>query len=127
MAYLQQRGYYVAPGNVFDDLKGAYNTAKGYVDKAMPVLSVAKNVLEDPALPEVTQLMLKLHALEQRGATKPGGKPPAAVKGIGLQKAVVPLRFYVSVRQEPVIGYALVAGLLAVPFFAGYFVGKRRK
>jgi hypothetical protein len=114
---------YVAPGNIFGDI---LDTAKGVIDKALPVLTVAKNVLEDPALPEVTSLMLKLHALEQRTATK-GGPAPAPVKGIGLNKAVVPLRFYVSIRQEPIIGYAIVAGILAVPFFAGYFVGRRKK
>lgn len=114
---------YVAQEGWFGDLVG---TAKGVIDKATPVLAVAKNVLEDPALPEVTQLMLKLHALEQK-PSKAGAPAPAPVKGIGLNKAVVPLRFYVSVRQEPIIGYALIAGVLAVPFFAGYFVGRRRK
>jgi hypothetical protein len=122
VSYVARRGY-AAPSGWFDDAVG---TVKGVVDKASPVLSVAKNVLEDPALPEVTSLMLKLHALEQK-KPKPGAPPPPPVKGIGLQKAIVPLRLYVSVRQEPILGYAAVAGILAVPFFAGYLFGRRRK
>lgn len=118
---------YVQPEGLADLFHGAVNTVKGVYDKAAPVLSVAKNVIEDPALPEVTSLMLKLHALEQPKAA-PGRPAPstAPVKGIGLSRAVKPLRLYVAYREEPIIGYAIVAGILAVPFFAGYFVGKRK-
>lgn len=118
---------YVAPEGIADVFHGVVNTVKGVYDKAAPVLSVAKNVIEDPALPEVTSLMLKLHALEQKTASKPGAPAPAPVKGIGLSRAVQPLRLYVAYREQPIIGYAIVAGILAVPFFAGYFVGHRRK
>jgi hypothetical protein len=124
VGYVQAR--YVAPAGWFDD---AANTVRGVVDRAMPVLDVAKNVIQDPALPEVTSLMLKLHALEQK-STKPGAPAPAPVKGIGLSRAVKPLRMYVAVRQEPILGYALVAGILAIPFLAGFGVGRhtgRRK
>lgn len=97
-----------------------------YLEKGRKALQAAGYVIEDPALPEVTKLLLELHALEQK-ARKPGAPPPKKEPGIGLKRVVKPLRMYVKARKNPLYGFAIVAGALAVPFLFGYLVGKKRK
>lgn len=93
-----------------------------YLETASSVLGATKTVLEDPALPRVTALVMELHALQPK--SKGGGGPPS--KGIGLNKIVAPLQFYVATQRNPLLGYAVIAGVLAVPFLLGYAVGKKR-
>lgn len=112
--------------------KNGYGGLGGIAD----VAAAAGKIAEDPCLPTVTTLVLRLHALEQRGAqpstgTRPGTgtgtKPPAApVKGIGLCTAVRPLQAVVYVKERPWVlplgALAAVAGLVGV----GYALGRGR-
>lgn len=93
------------------------------VDKVSGAVSAGKAVLDDPYLPEVSALVMRLKAAEAKRVDA-GGKP---AKGIGLGGIVGPLRLYVTTKESPVIGYAALAGILAIPFLAGYFVGKRKR
>lgn len=96
---------------------------KAAVDKVSGAVSAGKAVLDDPYLPEVTTLVMRLKAVESKRGGAAGGK----TKGVGLGGIVTPLRLYVTAKESPVIGYAAIAGILAIPFFAGYFVGKRKR
>jgi hypothetical protein len=93
-----------------------------YLETASNVLGATKTILEDPALPRVTTLVMELHSLQPK--SKGASGPPS--KGIGLNKIVGPLEFYVATQRNPILGYAVVAGILAVPFLVGYAVGKKR-
>jgi hypothetical protein len=93
----------------------------GILDKASGALSAATTILEDPSLPEVTGLVLRLHSLEP--PSRPGGPPS---KGIGLNKVVKPLRAYVRFREKPWLGYLVLACTFAVPAMLGYAAGKKR-
>lgn len=86
----------------------------GVVDTIGGALKAADQILRDPALPEVTSLVLQLHALEPKNP-KTGQPSP----GIGLRTVVRPLRAYVAVKKNPILGYAAVAGILAIPFILG--------
>lgn len=85
-------------------------------------VSAAAAVVTDPCLPEVSKLVLRLHALEQT-ATKPGTPPPPPKLGIGLCNAVKPLRGLVYVRERPWVlplgAVAVVGGLLGLGFMLG--------
>lgn len=97
---------------------------KAAVDKVSGAVSAGKAVLDDPYLPEVTTLVMRLKAVESKRSGAAGGKTS---KGVGLGGIVTPLRLYVTAKESPVIGYAAIAGILAIPFLAGYFVGKRKR
>ena len=90
-------------------------------------LSATSLVLEDPALPEVVSILRKFHALEQAKPATPGAPKPATVPGIGLKRAVGPLRALLWIRQNP---WSLPAGafaLLAIPALLGYAAGRRSR
>lgn len=114
------------------------------LSRAKSLIKAGTNILEDPALPRVTQLILKLNEIEQRKpapkpvpkpAPKPGQKPapkPTApakpkVPGIGLSTVVKPLEFYVYTQENSWVIPVAVLGLLAVPFLLGYKVARRRR
>jgi hypothetical protein len=107
-------------GGVLDDL---YAKGQELLGVAGGVVAAGKAVLEDPYLPEVTSLVMRLQASEQ----KSGGKAGAPSKGVGLKNIVTPLRFYVTTKENPIVGIAAVAGILAVPFLAGYLFGKSKR
>jgi hypothetical protein len=95
------------------------------------VASAVLNVASDPCLGQVAKLLNDLHALEQNGALGHDGIGALGatdpIKGIGLCKAVTPLRMAIAVRKHPYAtvggGAAIVLGLLAL----GYFLGKEAK
>ena len=111
------------------------------------LLGGANDILSDPALPEVTKLILKLNDLQQaapvkvtvKTPAKPGAKPvakpvvkqivkPAAkVPGIGLSNIVLPLKAYVYTQEHSWVIPVAIGAVLAIPFLIGYKVGKRRK
>lgn len=87
------------------------------------VASAVVNVASDPCLGQVAALVNDLHNLEQRTPTR-GALGDTATPGIGLCRAVGPLKIAVWVRKHPVAvpmgAIALVAGLLTL----GYVLGK---
>lgn len=77
------------------------------------------NVVSDPCLGTVAGLLNQLHEAEADAG------PVEATIGIGLCKAVGPLRVIVWARQNPWI-FAIVAGSIVGGIgYAGYRVGKR--
>ena len=98
------------------------------------VAAAAKSVVEDPCLGQVTAMLLHLRDLEQRAPalvkrvtpTKPT-KPTAPVKGIGLCKAVPPLRAVVWVRERPWVASLAALSVVGGLVGAGYLLGKRRR
>lgn len=83
-------------------------------DKAKSGVQAATVILEDPAFPEVTRLVLELNRMEPTGG-----------KGIGLGGVVKPLKAFVAFKRNPGLGYAALAAILAVPFLLGYSWGQR--
>ena len=78
----------------------AYQRSLGGVTS---VISATAAVVEDPCLFQVSDLLLKLHRMEQAPARprvpgQPAPAPSAPAKGIGLCQAVKPLRAVVWVR-----------------------------
>jgi len=102
--------------------KVAFEKAKQYAGKAGSILDSAKVILEDPALPEITGYILELNRLEQK-APKKGGAP-SKTKGVGLKRVIVPLKYYVAYRKNPIVGYIAIAAILGLPFMLGYLLGK---
>ncbi len=88
---------------------------------ASPAINAAQKILEDPALPEVSGLVLKLHSLQQNAPAKPGQPAPATQKGIGLSKIVKPLRAYVYSQEHAWVIPAVIGGIIALPFVLGRF------
>lgn len=107
--------------------RGSYQALSGVVDVAL----AAKSVVEDPCLYDVTSLLLRLNQLEQaKPATTSTGTPapPApTVKGIGLCKAVKPLRAVVYIRENPMIGIAAAVGVVGGLVAIGYLVGSSKR
>lgn len=82
------------------------------------------NVVVDPCLRDVGGLLQKLHSFESSSGDS---GPTQAKLGIGLCKVVPALRGVVFVRENPVVGWALVAGFLGIFVGIGYRLGKRTK
>lgn len=88
------------------------------------------NVLEDPALPAVTNLVQQVYTTEKARAT---AKTPSAtptgpkVPGVGLSKLVKPLQTYLWVRQNPVKAKLIAVGVLLAPVLLGMGIGRWTK
>jgi len=93
------------------------------LDGITDVARAAVSIVEDPCLPTVASLVLRLHAAEQPsrpalpGQPKPPPRPP--VKGIGLCSAVKPLRAVVWVRERPWVGAAAAIAIVGGIFMLG--------
>lgn len=82
----------------------------------------ALNVVIDPCLLNVAGLLNELHKAEAAS-----GGPTQAAPGIGLCKVVKPLEFVVFVRNNPIVGWGMIAGFLGIFVGIGYKIGKRSK
>lgn len=120
----------VAMGDALSDLIACGKSAIG----------VAAGGAADPYLPEVMCRLSQLQALSKNRTPLQalfGKKPtvpvpacpktPAGKGGIGLERAVKPLRAAVFVNQHPITAWLAVAAILGVPMFAGYMIGKRSR
>lgn len=92
------------------------------------IATAAKSVVEDPCLGQVTAMLLYLHKLEQPVVPVGVPKPPVPpVKGIGLCKAVTPLKAVVWVRERPWVVPLGVLGIVGGLVGVGYVMGKRKR
>lgn len=89
------------------------------------VALAAKSVIDDPCLYDVAGLLLRLNQLEQK-PTAPG-VPAPTMKGIGLCKAVKPLKAVIYVREHPYAGIAAAVGVVGGLFALGYLAGRSSK
>lgn len=95
-----------------------------YIDTAAPALAAVKNVLDDPALPKVTSLVIRLHGAQQAKPTVPGQPTPPKQPGIGLSKIVKPLELYVYSQEHFWVLPAVLGGIIAIPFLLGRYSKK---
>lgn len=91
----------------------------------------------DPYLPEVMCRIAQLQALGKNRTPlqamfgkKPTVPVPSCIStppgrgGIGLERAVKPLRALVYVNQHPLVAWAALTALFGLPLLAGYMIGK---
>ncbi len=93
------------------------------VDTIGTSLVAAGDILTDPALPRIAQLVIKLHQMQQPAPK--AGSPTVSVKGIGLSGVVKPLEAYVWVQQNKWVIPVGIIGALLLPGLLGYRLGKR--
>ena len=94
----------------------AYTAMSGVVSTAQAAAAIAT----DPYLPEVTNLVLKLKAMEKTAEGSTG-------KGVGLRNVVGPLRLFVKIQEKPWILPVAAIGVFGLIFSAGYFARKIQK
>jgi hypothetical protein len=107
--------------------RAVLGAATDYLNRATTTLEAAKNILDDPYLPEVTQIVLDLHKLEQPKALPPGAPAPPKVPGIGLKNVVTPLRAYRYTRQHKWVVPVAALAAIGLPLLFGYALGRRRR
>ncbi len=95
------------------------------------VTTIATAVVSDPCLTQVATLARRLYDIEQASPTKPAApgvpRPPAPpMPGIGLCKAVTPLKAVVFVRERPWILPVGVIGIVGGLIGLGYVLGATR-
>lgn len=132
MAYEKRNsdGAQVAMGDALSDLIACGRSAVG----------TAAAGATDPYLPEILCRISQLQALSKNRTPLQalfGKKPtvpvptcpstPAGKGGIGLERAVKPLRVAVYVNQHPIAAWLGIAAILGVPMLAGYMIGKRSR
>lgn len=94
----------------------------------------------DPYLPETFCRIDELRALHKDRTALQAffGKPPTVPvpncvrtlpgqHGIGVEKALKPLRAAAYVYRHPVAVWAGLTAILTIPFVAGYFVGRGQR
>ena len=108
-------------GELGVDLAALLTRLQVIIAKSDQYSDVIMNVLDDPALPEVINLVRQLHA----EAAKPLAGPAPA--GIGLSKVVGPLKLYVRFRKNPVPYYLGAAGIVLAIVGGSVAVGRWSK
>jgi len=87
------------------------------------------DVAKDPHLLEVVCQILRLKALEEGKVLPPCAEIPKnrlPGVGIGLRHVTGPLRFFVQVKENPMLGVALGVGVIGGLVGIGYLIGKAR-
>jgi len=92
--------------------------------KVGSVAGTASHILEDPALPAILKSVSDLHKIEQKRPSTKVRKASGEVPGVGLSKLAVPLGAFVFFRKNPLLGWAVLAGIIAIPVFIGYSLAK---
>lgn len=88
-------------------------------------IGIAADLATDPYLPETVCRVGQLSVIRKGG--KPGVCANTAMNlsgGVGLRKMVKPLRAYVYAEQHRWVYLLAVAGIVGVPLFIGYTLGK---
>lgn len=104
------------------------------------ITGVAGGAVADPYLPEVACRLSQLQALTTgrtpaqiltgKKATVPVPvckEIPLGRKGIGVEKAIRPLRAAVYVGQNPSVVWLGAAAIVGVPLLLGYMLGRRSR
>lgn len=107
---------------------GALGDLASTITNLASTVGIASELANDPYLPETVCRVGQVKAIND------GKKPSACVKtapnltgGVGLRKAIKPLRGYVYAEQHRWVYPAAVIGVLAIPFLIGYAAGKGSK
>lgn len=125
MGYLHKRfrrgrPAHPAMGDFSDTIANAISSASGAVGAAL-------NVAGDPYLPEVICRVSQLHAIKA-GQSPPAcaDTPPGLPGGVGLDKAIFPLRMFVYAEQHPWVYPLAAAVLIGLPMWIGYELGSTK-
>jgi hypothetical protein len=108
-----------------DVVSGQMNGLGDFLSSIASVGDAATNIVADPCLLQVSQLINSLHtggAATTDGTTSGDGQP-----GIGLCSAVTPLTFIVWASQNPVLTALGAAAFLGLFVGVGYKLGKKSK
>jgi hypothetical protein len=90
------------------------------------VLASAGAVASDPYLPEIVCQMQQLQQIEAGGAViECVPTAPDLPGGIGLRKAVGPMRAYVYAEQNKWVYPLAVLALFGLPMLVGYEIGRK--
>lgn len=105
--------------------------ALGDLEDVKGGIIAAAKIGEDPALPEVTCLILRMNRITEGrplGPSCPKQTYTEAQKkrGIGLTSAVAPLRAAVWAREHPIAALGVGAALIGSVALIGYYAGKGR-
>lgn len=95
-------------------------SVRDIVENRDELLNATRLILEDPALPDVARLAIRLNNLEPFETV---GKSLKKV-GVGLKSAVTPMKLYVKYRRNPVVGKIVVGAIVALPIYIGYLLSK---
>lgn len=98
------------------------------VAEVTDALSSMARALTDPYLPETVCRAKQIYAIRtgQPVPQCPKTKPNLP-GGIGLRKAMVPVRSFAYAEQHTWVYPVSVAVALGVPFLLGYLIGKKNK
>lgn len=102
------------------------------VKKVGPVLGTVRNVVDDPAFPQVIARIQTLHELEAAAVAStpglPGQAPPTPMQpaGIGLYRALPVLDAVIFARRNPWAPWIVGGGFLLLIGGIGYRLGRRR-
>lgn len=89
------------------------------------VVETAVKAANDPYLSETICRINQLDAIDSGGAVPGCPTTPANLPGgVGLRKAMPPLRAYIYAEQHKWVYVVAAAGLLGLPFLIGYELGK---
>lgn len=100
------------------DLSSVLTTIENAVGAGLDVAS-------DPYLPEVICRIGQLHAIKGNQPVPPcATTPPGLPGGVGLDKAMYPLRAYVYAEQNPWVYPLAALVIFGLPMFIGYELGK---
>lgn len=107
---------------------GALGDLASTITNIASTVGIATELATDPYLPEVVCRVGQVKAIND------GKSPSSCVRtapnlsgGVGLRKAVKPMRAYVYAEQHKWVYPAAVIGVLAIPFLIGYAAGKGSK
>lgn len=83
------------------------------------------NVANDPYLGEVLCHLTQLEQIKKKQPVQTCQDTPDGIQGgAGLSRAVKPMRLYVFAEGHKWVYAAAAIGILAVPFWLGYSMGK---
>jgi hypothetical protein len=96
------------------------------INTVISAVDAAGYIVDDPALPQIINSIQELHALEVTSATTSSGRASGSTgHGIGLRNFVMPIKAYVQIKKNPILGYLTIGAILSIPFVLGYLYGKK--
>jgi hypothetical protein len=94
--------------------------------EVVDAISDLSRALTDPYLPEAICRVKQLYQIKTGQTIAVCAKTPMnRIGGIGIKKAIMPMRGVVYAEQRPWVYPLAVAAVVGVPFFLGYLFGKR--
>jgi hypothetical protein len=129
MSYTTRKGGYAEMGDALSDLmkcgKGVVGTViGGAVDPYLPEAFCRVSQLQ--ALSAGRTPLQALFGKKPTVAVPSCAQTPPGQKGMGLERAIKPLRAIVYLNKHPATVWLGLTALLAVPLLAGYMIGRRK-